>query len=105
PIPEPGHEIEKPEDLACYPEGKRPATFLFPPALAAQEARGQLAWHAGARLDHEEAWEAHALLAQGRLAEALGPMPDPVKPEAQRGGSETSGKTVTTSYTIEVEKG
>src|SRR5262249_8418811 len=30
PIPEPAHEVEKPEDLACYPGGKRPAGFVFP---------------------------------------------------------------------------
>ena len=30
PIPEPKHDIEKVDDLACYEEGKRPATFVFP---------------------------------------------------------------------------
>ncbi len=33
PIPEPKHDIEKVEDLACYEEGKRPATFVFPCTL------------------------------------------------------------------------
>ena len=36
PIAEPKHEIEKPEELACYPDGKRPATFLLLPEFAAR---------------------------------------------------------------------
>src|SRR5437660_26988 len=33
PIPEPKHEIEKPEDLSCFPSGSvgRPTPFLYPP--------------------------------------------------------------------------
>jgi dienelactone hydrolase len=42
PIAEPAHEIEKVEDLACWPKGKRPAVFLFPPTLAALRARRML---------------------------------------------------------------
>jgi len=36
PIAEPKHTIEKAEDLACFPDGKRPAGFLFPPTFAAR---------------------------------------------------------------------
>src|SRR5262249_17418827 len=62
PIAEPKHVVESAGDLACYPGGKRPAGFLFPATLAAQEARRMLAAHASGRLDHKEAWEAQALL-------------------------------------------
>src|SRR5262249_5764022 len=43
PIPEPKHEIEKHEDLACFPDGKRAKGFLFPPTLAQREGRALLA--------------------------------------------------------------
>src|SRR5262249_41535086 len=45
PVPEPKHTVEAVEDLACFPEGKRPATFVFAPDLAAREAKRLLAWH------------------------------------------------------------
>jgi pimeloyl-ACP methyl ester carboxylesterase len=71
PIPEPKHEVEKPEDLACYPDGKRPSTFLFPPTFAAREADRLLAPLTGGKLDHKEAWEAQAGLMRSNLEEVL----------------------------------
>jgi dienelactone hydrolase len=105
PIPEPAHEVEKAEDLACYPRGKRPAGFVFPPALAAREARKLLAWHAGGGPDHKEAWEARAALARARLEEALGGLPKPVKTEGKTGKEEKAGGLVTTPLTLAPEPG
>ena len=34
PIPEPEHEVGTVEDLACFREGERPATFVFPTTFA-----------------------------------------------------------------------
>lgn len=83
PIPEPTHTLEKVEDLACYPEGKRPAGFVFPPDLAAREARRLVALHADAKLDHKEAWEAWTLNVLLRLEEALGNNPKEIKAEGK----------------------
>src|SRR5437016_10366743 len=57
PIPEPKHEIEKPDDLRCYPDDARPKGFLFPPTWAAREARALLAKMQERRPDHAQAWE------------------------------------------------
>jgi dienelactone hydrolase len=62
PIPEPPHDLDKPEDLACFPDGKRPAGFLFPASFAAREARRALAPLSDPQLDHKEAWDSVALL-------------------------------------------
>ncbi len=71
PIPEPKHEVEKVEDLACYEEGKRPAAFGFPCTFAGREAKRQLAAFDGHVRDHREAWEATAALLRGRLREEV----------------------------------
>jgi dienelactone hydrolase len=60
PIAEPKHDIEKPDDLACFPDGKRPPGFLFPASFAAREARRALAPFSMPQLDHKEAWESLA---------------------------------------------
>jgi cephalosporin-C deacetylase-like acetyl esterase len=75
PIPEPKHDVEKPQDLACYPDGKRPASFLFPPTFAAHEASRLLAGFTNEKLDHREAWEAKASLMRANLEEVLGGLP------------------------------
>jgi dienelactone hydrolase len=62
PIPEPPHDLDKPEELACFPDGKRPAGFLFPASFAAREARRALAPFGDPQLDHKEAWDSLALL-------------------------------------------
>ncbi|MBY0232831.1 MAG: dienelactone hydrolase family protein [Gemmataceae bacterium] len=79
PIPEPAFDLEKPEDLACFPEGERPKGFLFPESLAAREGAALLARFADRKLDHKEAWEAVALSMRDALPKVLGPMPESVK--------------------------
>lgn len=73
PIAEPKHELEKPEDLACFPDGKRPAGFLFPTTFAAREARRLLAPFSDPKQEHAEAWEAAAMTMRSRtLPRVLG---------------------------------
>jgi cephalosporin-C deacetylase-like acetyl esterase len=82
PIPEPEHEVETVEDLACYAEGKRPATFVFPTTFAAREAKRLLAVFDGQLRDHKEAWEATAVMLRARLqTEVFGGFPKPPKPD------------------------
>ncbi len=105
PIPEPKHEVEKPVDLACYPDGKRPATFLFPPTFAAREASRLLAAVTSGKLDHPEAWEAKAGLMRTNLEEVLGGLPKEEKPAAKLTPGELIGNMRTTYLTLTVEPG
>jgi dienelactone hydrolase len=79
PIAEPKHEVEKPLDLACYPDGNRPRAFLFPSTFAARCARALLAWQRP-KLDHREVWESRAALMLEKLDEALGKLPATLDP-------------------------
>ncbi len=97
PIPEPKHDIEKPEDLACYPGGKRPATFLFPSTFAAREARRLLASFQSDRLDHAEAWEARAGLVQEKLDAALGKLPATLGTVSGKTGTPTTKEGLRTT--------
>jgi cephalosporin-C deacetylase-like acetyl esterase len=84
PIPEPQHEVETVEDLACYAEGKRPATFVFPTTFAAREAKRLLAAFDGHIHDHKEAWEATAVMLRARLRmEVFGGFPKSSLPDAK----------------------
>ncbi len=105
PIPEPKHAIEKPEDLACFPGGKRPPGFLFPPTFAAREAQALLAPFRDAKLDHKEAWEARAATIGAELGKALGPVPAPGRPAGKFGKGETSAGVTTNSLTLTPEPG
>jgi dienelactone hydrolase len=105
PIPEPKHTVEKPEDLACFPDGKRPAGFLFPPTFAARAARRLLAPYADRKLDHAEAWEAQAGLARTTLAEVLGGLPKTGKVPSKKDRSESKDKVRTTELTLTPEEG
>jgi dienelactone hydrolase len=67
PIPEPPHDIDRAEDLACFSDGKRPAGFLFPASFAAREARRALAPFSDAHLDHKEAWDSASMLMRSVL--------------------------------------
>lgn len=67
PIPEPKHEIEKPEDLACLVEGKRPKAFVYPPSLAYREGQLVLARPENRAPDHEQAWESTAMDKRNQL--------------------------------------
>lgn len=101
PIPEPAHEVEKVEDLACYPEGKRPAGFVFAPDLAAREAKRLLA----GLPDHKEAWDARAVVMRATLEEALGGLPKYTTPVGKTGTPERGTDVTTTPLTLSVEPG
>lgn len=105
PVKEPAHEVEKPEDLACYPDGKRPAGYLFPPGLAAREAERLLAPFADKKLDHAEAWESKAMGMKDALPKVLGPAPEPAKGLLKFTGSKREGGKGAAAYTMPVEEG
>jgi dienelactone hydrolase len=86
PIPEPRHEVETVEDLAVYPEGKRPAAFVFAPDLAAREAGRLLSGPP----DHKEAWDARAVVMRGDLEKALGGLPTTGHVHSLEGGGAVS---------------
>jgi dienelactone hydrolase len=72
PIPEPKHTIEKPEDLACYPDPKdRPKGFLTPPLAAAAVGKEMVANVEKLMPDHPEMWEATANLMRDELKKVL----------------------------------
>jgi dienelactone hydrolase len=100
PIDEPRHDVETPEDLACYEAGKRPATFLFPPSFAAREAKALLAPHTDKKRDHKEAWDAAAMLMRTNLREVFGDFPKMPKPDATTKVVERADGTQTTSLLI-----
>ena len=85
PIPEPAHEVETAEDLACYQPGKRPAAFVFPTTYAAREAKRLVAPLESPRIDHPEAWEALSLTMRADLGRALGGGPARPRPSARYG--------------------
>lgn len=104
PVAEPEHETEKVEDLACYPDKKRPAGYLFPPGLAAREARGLLKYFDEKKYDHPEAWEAHSAEMQRVLAKVLNRKDAEV---SVKEGATVNGKGTETALflTITSEKG
>jgi dienelactone hydrolase len=80
PVPEPEHQVETAEDLACYTPGKRPASFVFPTTFAARVARRLIAPLESPKIDHKEAWEALALTLRADLVHALGEQPPRPRP-------------------------
>ncbi len=103
PIPEPAHQLEKPEDLTCLPPSKRPARFLLPPTFAAQEAR-RLLIGANAVPDHVESWQSRAVARRGQLQhEVFGDFPAPPRPPAKVGQPSTSGEIRTTPLVVHPE--
>jgi dienelactone hydrolase len=70
-IPEPAFEIEKPEDLSCYPDGQRPKGFLFPPTFALREGRGLVGKLTKRAPDHAEDWESSAVQMRSQLIHQL----------------------------------
>jgi pimeloyl-ACP methyl ester carboxylesterase len=97
--------VESAKDLACYPDGKRPADFLFPPTLAAREAKALLAPFADRKLDHAEAWEARAALARAALAEVFGGLPREGKVTGKFGPPQTMDGLRTVPLLLEPEPG
>jgi dienelactone hydrolase len=90
PIPEPKHEVEKPEGLACFPSptSGRPKDFLFPPTFAAREARASLDRFTSKPPTHKEEWEATAANIRSQLRnKILGEFPKPPRPVGKFGKS------------------
>ena len=102
PIAEPKHTIEKAEDLACFPDGKRPAAFLFPPTFAARAARQLLSPFADRKLDHKEAWESKAVLMRAGLEETLA-IPKAAKVKGQFGKPQVKDGITNTPLTLTPE--
>lgn len=103
PIPEPAHTVEKPEELSCFPDGKRPTVFLFPPGLAAREGRRVLT--SPVRMPtHREQWEADAATMRAQLRQQVfGDFPQPPRPTAQIGKSEAADGLVTAGLVFHPE--
>jgi dienelactone hydrolase len=90
PIPEPKHEVEKPEDLAVFPDDKRLKGFLYPPTLAAREAKSLLTKFAHLKADHAEDWESTAVYMRAQLRkQVFGDFPAPPKPAAKADKGDT----------------
>jgi dienelactone hydrolase len=105
PIPEPKHEVDKVEDLACFPDGKRPAEFLFPPSFAARAAGKLLEPFGKGPPGHKEAWEAEAVVLRGRLQEALGPDPRKGTPTFENSLSKTQDEVSAWLWLLRPEEG
>lgn len=95
PIPEPKHEVEKVEDLTIFPDDKRPKGFLYPPTLAAREAKALLARWDDHKPDHAEEWESTAVHQRSRLRKLFGEPPAVARP-AMKLVRETSADGLTT---------
>jgi dienelactone hydrolase len=94
PIAEPAHEVEKVEDVACFPDlADRPKGFLFPGTLAAREARSLMEKLTAYKPDHAEDWESTAVYRRDQLRkQVFGDFPKLPKPAAQIGKAETQDK-------------
>jgi pimeloyl-ACP methyl ester carboxylesterase len=105
PIAEPAHEVEMVEDLACFPDPTdRPKGFLFPPTLAAREARAVLEKLTSSKPDHAEDWESTAVYRRAQLRkQVFGDFPKLPKPVVQMGKTETRDKVRTTPMVFQPE--
>jgi dienelactone hydrolase len=105
PIPEPGHDIEKPEELACYPDGRRPKGFLLLPEFAARAGRARLARLNAFKADHVEDWDSAAVHMRTRLrSDVFGDFPAAPKPAARLGKPETVRQVRTTPVLLHPER-
>lgn len=106
PIPEPKHEVEKPEDLACFPDGKRPERFTLLPAFAARAGRDLVDRLTKDLPDHVEDWESTAVARRRRLQrQVFGDFPASRDPNAELGKPATAGSIRTTPLTLHAEAG
>jgi dienelactone hydrolase len=106
PIAEPKHEIEKPEDLACFPDEKRPQGFLFLPACARREAEAVLRHFHDAPPGHAEDWESTAVYMRQQLRkQVFGGVPEPARGNARLGKAEKQGEATTAPLVLEPEPG
>jgi dienelactone hydrolase len=103
PIAEPRHQVETPEDLACFPDEVRPPGYLLLPMFAAHTARNLLA-RAGAIPGHVEDWESTAVDRRTQLRrEVFGDFPPAPKPAAKIGKPAVAGNIRTTSVILHPE--
>lgn len=105
PIPEPELAPETPEALACFGEKERPATYVFPPRLAASRARALIDPLSKVKLDHVEAWTATAQTLRAGLKKALGDMPARPRPVAKIGKVEAENDLRTSTFELMPEPG
>jgi dienelactone hydrolase len=106
PVPEPKHAVEAAEDLACFPDDKRPKGFLFLPAFARREAERVLHAAAAVKPDHAEDWESTAVHLRTVLRkQVLGDLPSLPQPSARLGKPETAGDVTSTPVVLEPEPG
>lgn len=106
PIAEPKHQIEKPEDLNCFPDGTHPKGFHFPPSFAAVEARSLLAPLDKLKPTHAEEWESTATAMRRKLQkEVLGDFPKLEKPQEKSGKAETADGVAITPLLLHPEPG
>jgi pimeloyl-ACP methyl ester carboxylesterase len=105
PIAEPKHDMEKPEDLSCFPDQARPKGFLFLPAFAARAGQALVAKINAAKPDHVEDWESTAVDMRSRLRkEVFGGFPRPPTPDAKLGTPKTKDGVITTPLVIFPER-
>jgi dienelactone hydrolase len=97
PIPEPPHQVEKIETLACFPDKTRPKRFLFPPSFAAREARTSLAKLAETPPDHAEAWESQAVYLRTQLRRQVLSLPPRPSPAVAKLGKLDTAEGVSTT--------
>jgi pimeloyl-ACP methyl ester carboxylesterase len=106
PIPEPEHQIEAVEDLACFTEGQRPKSFVFPTTFAAREAKRLLTVFDGQTRDHKEAWEATAVMLRARLQkDVFGGFPKATRPDVKTFAAEGHEGTQTRPILFRPEPG
>jgi dienelactone hydrolase/pimeloyl-ACP methyl ester carboxylesterase len=103
PIPEPGFQVERAEDLSCLAVEARPPGCLLPPTFAAREARRLLA-RADALPDHVESWESTAVAWRSRLLrDVLGGFPASPRAQASLRPATTHAGTRSTPLVIQPE--
>ena len=106
PIPEPKHEVETFEDLACYPPGKRPKTFLLLPAFAKREGASLVRKLDGQKFDHAEDWESAAVHMRTQLRkQVFGDFPKSPRPAAEMAKAVEAGGVRTVPVLLRPEPG
>jgi dienelactone hydrolase/pimeloyl-ACP methyl ester carboxylesterase len=106
PIPEPRHTVESADDLACYPPGSRPKTFLLLPELAARESLPLVRKHNSLKPKHAEDWESAAVYMRSRLKkEIFGGFPLAPKPAGKLNKPEEAGDVRTVQLLLHPEPG
>ena len=127
PIPEPKHDLEKPEDLSCFPgdtlamarvreaevprprssgPGQVPLPFLYPPTYAAREGQALLERFATRPPDHAEEWESTAAYIRGQLRDKVfGGFPKAPRPVGKFGPGKIIDRLPTTALQLQPEPG